>query len=340
MQNNQGYNLGFSLGQLFKQAKENITFSDVGYRTDLPSQFDKHKTDTSSISTSLKNSKIPNNAVDRYTNAAKNSTIYSDFGNKQRTNINIDPYYSAGFGRPKTLESWTQQVYGGNKPHLRKSVTSSLENKGYDYNSSDFRNKFYTALNKRAPSNLNLMYQGKNSLGGSTINYDTGSNQTNSLLRLSNAVFEKSTPIGKVGPGRIGIHELEHTNSGPVLDLRKRIQRYSEALNSAARTANMKPPKLPDKDSVLRSATETPAVMSEMAHLGQQAKEQLGQQAVNDVNVPLGPQGSGISLGNLIRDAKRFGHLGGNKSVTELLNTPEGQAWLRHWIGKHQNRNQ
>ena len=327
--------LGFKLGQLFKQAQEgknNFSLSDLNpfgsdYESaDLPGSFNRYKTNSEAIEA---------------------GPFYEGFNNENIASPkSIDPYFSNEFKQPGTVKSWHNQIYGyqsNNDNTLRPAVGKQLANKGYKLNTADYFKKFLGGLKKRAPHNTRFFYKpDESSLYGSyAFKYRDKNNEWVPNISLGGTKDVIVDGV-KEGPGVSSMHELEHVAQGRAKPLNEENQQRLNAIKSLARRTNTKVPDFakPDMDLINTSASETPAVLSEVAHKGQQAKNQLGRSAINDVNVPLGPKGSGISLGNLVRDAKQFGHLGGNKSVTELLNTPEGQAWLRHWIGKHRNNNQ
>lgn len=110
------------------------------------------------------------------------------------------------------------------------------------------------------------------------------------------------------GPWNTALHELEHT-------------RQDDSIVASAQT----PPGLPHFPP--RTArVEPPAVLSEIVHAAQGVQNATGKRV--EGSMELTPQYQ-PKLDWMRQQAIQHGHLGGDKSMTELLNTAAGQAWLR-----------
>ena len=127
-------------------------------------------------------------------------------------------------------------------------------------------------------------------------------------------------PYTYATPGLVGIHELEH-------------QRQDTYVFNPEDPRMLGPIDIPDANYIWHrgSVFETPAVLSEYVHAAEgvtQTRAAAGLTGGLKGQAPLSPNYQ-PSLEWMRQQARLHGHVGGDKSMTELLNTPEGQAWIK-----------
>ena len=209
-------------------------------------------------------------------------------------------------------ENWTTRNYAGpnlnNKPGGRlaahKTLSSQIPIGMGDYYRATMDGLFYDKV-KNTAGLPPFQLQQSNQLTGESASFSSTTDpQKNNITTPESYVRvgqkpEWLSPYTAATPGVVGLHELEH----------QRQLGHSGYYDS----------------SIERMKTEPPAVLSELAHAAQ------GVHHINDKPVqgvaPLTPNYQ-PGLEWMRQQARQHGHIGGDRSMTELLNTPEGQAWM------------
>jgi hypothetical protein len=124
---------------------------------------------------------------------------------------------------------------------------------------------------------------------------------------LNRAVFE---------PG-VALHELEHANQ--VMP-----PQALEAMHGAQRGTTFG--RDADPITASKALLEFPATLGEVAHLTDAAEQTTGRPVAGNFSIT--PKYN-PSLTWMRNQAKQHGYLSGDKTMTELTNTPSGQAWLK-----------
>ena len=136
-------------------------------------------------------------------------------------------------------------------------------------------------------------------------------------------------------PGSVGLHELEHVNQTQAPErLRELDDLVSEArrngkfdagdfMSSRQGYRNRAPVERVTSD---RFKYEFPATLGEVTHMTDSAEQATGQPVQG--SMPITPSYD-PSLNWMKNRAAEHGYLSGDKTMTELLNTPSGQAWLK-----------
>ena len=152
---------------------------------------------------------------------------------------------------------------------------------------------------------------------------------------------EPPAPRRALNAGSVGLHELEHVNQLNAPEDNRQYYDYETMAGKYENQLTDKPspeiqdPMLPGgykaqvpyEANVARSFKhEFPATLSDIVQSTDTAENVLGRPVVG--NMPITDKYQ-PSLDWMKNQAKQHGHLSGDKTMTELLNTPSGQAWLR-----------
>lgn len=143
--------------------------------------------------------------------------------------------------------------------------------------------------------------------------------------------------------GGVGLHEMEHVNQDfkqkdidvsnaeqKLKDLAKRPRMSDSLLDNPLIHRSGYSYQAPIENLLKhRLGAEFPAVLSEVAHLTDAATQATGSRVSGDFKIsPNNP----VALDFIRREAEKHKHLAGEKTMTELLNTQSGQAWLKRHI--------
>jgi hypothetical protein len=203
-----------------------------------------------------------------------------------------------------------------------RTLSSQIPSGWDQYYRDSMRSMFYDKL-KNTQGLMPFQVQETNESMSNSMAFSAGVAGDSAFIRSGQK--PENLDLGRMGfnpftyatPGTVALHELEH-------------QRQDDYIFDKNNPEVLGPPNV-SYDWHRMSIMEPPAVLSEMVHAAQGVKHTratAGRSGALKGTAPLTPNYQ-PSLEWMVQQAKSHGHIGGDKSMTELLNTPEGQAWLK-----------